>query len=577
MLHLTPTLVLVFVLATGLVACGGKGERGGDGGVDAHASDAGADAGDQAVSLSLGELYDVSGDGSGVLEEDLATPTGEEEFLVMVQSLAVAVNRMEPFFVAVTPGTMARRAPVLSPPSVGALPWPRPRVVLPASRPWAVPTLDLFAPGRSRGGVSPAVLTDLRERLRGQPVPRGVLPPPSPAPPPVEGDTLSFQIGGAGGVSTVDASVILVSESLLVCLDKTTDPNLEMDPALLEEVAMGFEGIALPRIRAFFGQESDVNGDGRVTLLFSPIVAETATAYVNPYDLVTDPELRPPGVAANDQEILYVAPPQLLPPHMGTARAILETLAHELQHAIYFYRKYILNSQLYGVESVYITEGLSGLAQDLSGYQAGLFFIGKTALDQWDLISINDLARSSGNYFMDRSELYGGAYLLLRYLFDQAGGEVLLPDGMVDEAASPGLAWLRALVDSPHLGEASLQEASAQGVTELATDFFTALMVDDRLDQADELLNPDPRYHFLSPTVDPLTGRQRGTTMFEVFMGAVTKTGPIVRDVADADGGIRAGGSEYLWVVASVPGSLNLRVTADPVRVDPLVRVFRVR
>lgn len=387
---------------------------------------------------------------------------------------------------------------------------------------------------------------------------------------------MPFEISAPSGVVTIDASVLLVSNALVIALDQTTDPSLTLDASTLEEIATGFEQVALPRLRVFFGPESDVNADGRVTVLFSPLVADTGTAYVNPYDLVTDPALQPAGVATNDQELLYVTPPQMLSPQTGTPRAIVETLAHEFQHAIYFYRKYQLNDQIDGQESVYITEGLSGLAQDLSGYQAGIFFRNKSALDQWDLMSVNDLVLSGGWYYMDRPELYGGAYLLVRYLYDQAGGDTLRPDGSVDLASSPGVPWLRALVDSPLLGEASVEDAAGADVVSLSTALHTALMVDDRTGAQNQPLNTDPRYNFLPTTVDPLTGRQRGTSMIESFMTMVHKSGPVVRDLADVNEAIRPGGAEYVRVQADGPGTLRLRIAADPVEVDPFVRVFRI-
>ncbi len=546
------TLALLCALALLASACGDDDNSGPDAAVDAGV-DASPDAGPGPVSLDLGALYDVTTDASGVAQVTVATPNGDEVFLAMVQARSRTRATQEIWSIDAQPDLQRRHrvAPAL------------------ATGPATAPPL--------RCGFDLAALRDLRDRLRGQPIPRGQLwPLPPPVPPPAEGSTVPFQVGTPSGVETIDASVLHVSPSLVIALDRTTDPSLSLDASDLQEIADGFEDVVLPRLRVFFGQESDVNADGHVTVLFSPLVAQTGTAFVNPYDLVTDPGSRPAGVAANDQELLYVTPPQLLDPQQATPRAMLETLAHEFQHAIYFYRKYLLNDQLNGNESVYITEGLSGLAQDLSGYQAGLFFINRAALDAWDLQSINDLVLSLGAYYMDRPELYGGAYLLMRYLYDQAGGDTLQSDGTVDTAASPGVPWLRALVDSSLLGEASIEDAAGQGVVALATDWLTALMVDDRDDDLGDPLNDDPRYNFLPPATDPITGRQRGTTMFETFMGMVQKTGPVVRDLADVNNAIRPGGSEYVRIEASSPGTLTVTVEADPTAVDPFVRLFRI-
>lgn len=550
-------LVLPFFVA-GIAACGDDAQPGQDAIPTDAGIDAEADAGLTGLSLELGEIADVTADASGEAAITLSTPTGQEEFLLMIQSRARALGNQEPYSLTAWSDALHARRTL-----AGVSPSPPPSPM-----------------GRAefRCGFDLGVLETLRDRLAGQAPPRGQLPAPlPPGPTPNEGATVTFEISGGSGVETIDASVLHVSSTLVICLDKTTDPSLTLDGSDLQAIADGFAQVVLPRERIFFGHESDVNQDGHITLLFSPLVADTATAYVNPYDLITDPALRPAGVAANDQELIYLTPPQMLDPHMASPRAILETVAHEFQHSIYFYRKYLLNDQLGGQESVYITEGLSGLAQDISGYQAGIFFESKSALDAWDLISFNDLVLSGGGYFMDRSELYGGAYLLMRYLYDQAGGDVIRPDGTVDEVASSGATWLRAFESSPLLGEAAIEDAAGRSSLALATDWLTALMVDDRVDEHGTPLNEDPRYNFLPTTTDPITGRQRGVSMFDSFMGMVQRTGPVVRSLDHADHAIRVGGSEYVQVSAERSGTLSVRVFADPEDVDPFVRVFRVK
>jgi len=559
--HLIQYFSLLPLLLFPLAGCGDDAQPDQDAALPDAAADAGPDAEADAaltgLSLEVGEIADVPADASGVASVTLATPTGQEAFLLMIQSRARALRDQEPYVLNNWRSAQRSHKAMSHPGS-------------PATAVGATSRVGF------RCGFDAAALTTLRDLLAGHVPPRGQLHDPiPPGPTPTEGATVSFEIDGGGGVETVDASVLYVSSALVICLDKTTDPSLTIDGSDLQAIADGFENVVLPRERIFFGQESDVNQDGHITLLFSPLVANTATAYVNPYDLITDPSLRPAGVAANDQELIYLTPPQMLDPHMASPRAILETVAHEFQHAIYFYRKYMLNDQLGGQESVYITEGLSGLAQDITGYQAGIFFESKSALDAWDLISYNDLVLSGGGYFMDRNELYGGAYLLMRYLYDQAGGDVLRPDGTVDEAASGGAAWLRTFASSPLLGEAAIEQAAGEPSLALATDWLTALMVDGRVDSQGDPLNEDPRYNFLPTSTDPITGRQRGVSMFDSFMGMVDRTGPVVRTIDNADQVIRVGGSEYIQVSAEGAGSLRLRLFADPEAVDPFVRVFR--
>ncbi|MFH2009643.1 MAG: hypothetical protein ABI333_23825 [bacterium] len=524
-----------------------------DAAVDAAPQSDGGDAGTTALSLELGELLTVDADASGLAQITLATPEGVEEFIVMVHSRASTVNSLR----AYTAGMP--QAKLGTPPA----------------------SSDTML--RRWGCLSAGGQVDLRDvvaRLRDRPSARRPpgRRPPLPVPPPNPGELVSFEIGTSTGIVTVQSEVLLVSASLVIAIDRDTDPTLELDATTLDEIATGFEDIVLPRERIFFGDESDVNDDGHVTLLFSPLVYESgATAYVNPWDLITDPLVRPSNVAGNDQELIYITPPQLLEPYMATPRAILETVAHEFQHAIYFYRKYMLNATVGEPESAYITEGLSALAQDLTGYQAGNFFVSMAALNDINDVSVNDLVGSGGYYIYERDgALRGSGYLLLRYLYDQAGGDTVLPNGDIDVAGSPGIGWLRDFVDSPELGVASIEAATGQTVAQAAADWYIAMMVDDRTDDQSQPLNTDPRYNYLPTATDPLTDRTRGTSMFESF-GTAHKTGPLVQEITAADGGIRIGGVEYLHLVATSTDVTAVTIAADPQDVDIGIVIFRIR
>jgi hypothetical protein len=554
----TASLAAAAILSFWLVGCSDDADPGDNNNATGDAAvDAQPDTGPQALALDLGEIVTVDASATGTAEVTLLTEGGDEEFLILAQSRDDQLNIIRPFTVGL-PQQRSRRT------------------ITPA----ITPNERLGRWGCLSGGGQ-VDLARVVDGLRGLPVPRGQVdrPVPRPVPPPNVGEMVDFEINSNAGLVTVATEVLLVSASLVVVLDRDTDPTLELDATMLADIASAFEDIVLPRERIFFGVESDVNDDNHITVLFSPLVNESgATAYVNPYDLVTDPAARPAGVAANDQELLYVTPPQLLPPHMGTVNGIVETLAHEFQHAIYFYRKYQLNDTVGDPESSYITEGLSALAQDITGYQAGNFFVAKAGLDEIDDISINDLVASQGGYYNDRDgALRGGAYNLIRYLYDQAGGDVLLANGDIDLDNSPGVAWLRDLVDSPELGVANIETAAGQPLTDVATDWYTAQMVDDRTDAQNHPLNTDPLYNYLPTATDPLTGRTRGTSMIESFMDMVHKTGPRILDFDQADGWIRPGGAEYLRLTATQSPTTTFTLAADPDNVNLRLVIFRTR
>ena len=195
--------------------------------------------------------------------------------------------------------------------------------------------------------------------------------------PPKVGDTRDFLVDGDGhgNIVTISAECQAVDEVAAYWVDKTTTPLASLSATLLGQVSDGFSKVAMPRLRAYFGHESDINGDGVIAVLFTPLVAKLGNdtiAYVSPCDLL-DPAVVPYCTGSNKMELLYIAPPSGTSSWSQNPRMLLETAAHELQHAIYFYRKFVVFNIL-TAENPYVAEGLSGLAEDLSGYQSSLAY-----------------------------------------------------------------------------------------------------------------------------------------------------------------------------------------------------------
>lgn len=209
------------------------------------------------------------------------------------------------------------------------------------------------------------------------------LPSPPPPPPPVAGDHRAFKVAHpvTNKVSDIDAECIRVGSSLVVWLDRTTSTPKPADITAdkLDGVVAGFETTVLPRHRVFFGKESDVDQDGMVHILYTPLFADTGVvAYVSLCDL--EKVLGCP--AGNASELIYATPPdQIQGTMMNSVSSMLEVIAHEFQHSIYFYRKYMLNSQTTKDENLYIHEALAGLGEDFSGYGNGTFFVWQAALE----------------------------------------------------------------------------------------------------------------------------------------------------------------------------------------------------
>jgi hypothetical protein len=104
-------------------------------------------------------------------------------------------------------------------------------------------------------------------------------------------------------------------------------------------------------------------------------------------------------------------------------------------------------------------------------------------------------------------------------------------------------------------------------------DFYTALAVSNR-DAAGLAAPTNGCFSYLPTRQDPVTTKQRGTSLFAQFHGQ-GMAGPHVAPAAEADAELLPGGVEYLSLDA-VPGraELSFGLRVDP-QVLPRVRVAR--
>lgn len=551
-------LTLIAALLGGFAGCSDGGAEHADGGGADGADSQPADArGDGPSGLALGGFVDFEADKKGVIRgtQELA---GGEKFLLLLTSAAREARVQRDYKVVSTRTTTRSSSSV--PPRYEGGGW---------SRRAPQPGLEL------------ATRCDFARRL-GRVLgsasgPLEPLAPPANAmgAPPNKGDKRSFSIRVSGTTHKITAEAIHVDKVATFWIDRTTTPAATIKTAVLTELADGFAKTVVPRERIYFGKESDVDGDGQISVLLSPLVSKSAVAYVSPCDLV-DPKKITGCAVSNHAELIYLSPPNTLTSSYATPKAMLETIAHEFQHAIYFHRKYLLNkSSAPAGENPYVTEALSHLAQDLTGYQAGNFYVLLATLKSIDLVSIPNLADAEISSYVPKPAdgvLRGAGYLLLRYLFDQAGGDAMDKSGTPQDKG--GIAWLHKLIDQPETGVASILKASSMSYAQLTSRFWTALAVSNRR-SGGELVNRDKRYAYLPTTTDPLTQRTRGCDLFLSFH-ASSLTGPATQDIEKADGKLRPGGGELLTLTPDKGDQLELQLTTDP-RAKAKARLIRVR
>jgi hypothetical protein len=377
------------------------------------------------------------------------------------------------------------------------------------------------------------------------------------------GDTAGFEVYNGSRYVDIEAEAIEVTDELVLWKDLTTEnPYGDLDPDMLADIVASMEGIVLPRERELFGDVSDVDGDGKLWVLLTYTVNQYgAQAYVTGCDIGITDGCYGYGHGHEIVYMGYVDPADT----RATANGITETIAHELAHLIYSYHKALLND-LTGVdENIYVTEGTSAMAQDLTGYNNGNQYVWATALDMSDTygsedysvqaLSLNDLFRGTGYYDLARDgSLRGGAYLFLRYLFEQQGGMEVQSDGAFTDLG--GIAWIRGFFSVPETGVEAVEITTGADFQDLALDFWTTLVVSGRG------INDDPRYNFEPRVEDPLTGYSYGVDPYANIHGWLQLTGPLVQPLDEADGALRAGGVEYLEISLEA-GRFSLPVSVD--------------
>ena len=163
------------------------------------------------------------------------------------------------------------------------------------------------------------------------------------------------------------------------------------------------------RIVAAFGSPSDVDGDGRIAFLYSPLVDDVGLGgFQDPTSVLAEVF----GGSGNRTDLLFLSPTQ--PP--ASYRSLL---VHEFQHLINFHQHVLVRGG--ESEATWLDEGLSHVAEDLvdgfvSGGNSGnvsafLADPGAVGLTAQDRVSAPER---------------GAAYLFVRSLLDRFGEAILL-------------------------------------------------------------------------------------------------------------------------------------------------------
>ncbi len=190
---------------------------------------------------------------------------------------------------------------------------------------------------------------------------------------PIIGDLREFEVLRAdGGFDQVTARVRLVSERAILYEDRTAEGSLSQEDITL--FAGLFDNPIYPVNTENFGYPSDLDGNGRVIILFTPTVNRLSPPgsddFVGGFFFGLD--LMPNLEHSNAGEVFYIIVPDPTGEYGNVwgadliRRWVSPILAHEFQHMINHNERFIERGAPQR-EALWLSEGLAHMAEDLVG------------------------------------------------------------------------------------------------------------------------------------------------------------------------------------------------------------------
>ena len=378
------------------------------------------------LTLTVGQYVaiDPASDG-GCLTFPANMSADSAEYLLVPQSAAATFGESSPF--------QLRTA------TLGATAMLGRRLAEPASPRTAATRFDgmLRALGHARSFTAAAALRS----APGAAAPRALLAPT----PPVVGNIRSFVVCNSLDCSTfktVSARARAVGAHVAIYID-TLAPAGGLDSAHLDTLRQVFDTLLYPLDTATFGAVSDLDTNGVVIALMTPVVnalvTKTAcgsTGFIAGFFYPGDLDLSAPASSSNHGEIFYsiVADPTATLSCAHTSGEVDSitpgTFVHEFQHMINFAGHVLLRPGTASEEG-WLDEGLSKYAEELAGRK----YLALTPPDNgtFSLYAFNDvddaykyLSATGASPLLiefDQGTLaeVGASWLFARYLVDQFG------------------------------------------------------------------------------------------------------------------------------------------------------------
>jgi hypothetical protein len=440
----------------------------------------------------------------------------------------------------------------------------------------------------ARGSVAPPALRDdaleesLRDRERAQLSPRidaarrwyASRVPALPKTPAL-GDLITINVNAAVPCSNPvyhAVRVVAIGSKALV-LEDTLNPKPGFTASDFQRFAARFDTLVYPLDVAAYGMPTDIDGNGRIAIVFTLAVNEltppSAPSYVGGLTFSRDlfPQVATARAqacpASNEGELFYMMTPDPYGVVNGNRRSAgfvdtvaTSVLAHELVHLINASRKLYVNTAAPRFEEKWLDEGLAHIAEELLFYRES----GLASRSNLDYATLAETNRTRGAY---RADMAANAARYKEYLLATAssspyrGGDALPTRGaawsllryLADRTrTSDGDVWAR-LVDNSATGMANLQGVFGKDVPAMVRDWAGSHELDDRGVPSAAFRQPSWNWHSIYGGIDGLPA---------FYPLQPTPLGP---STSTTTGSLVAGGADFHTF--SVPANGTATITLD--------------
>jgi hypothetical protein len=374
---------------------------------------------------------------------------------------------------------------------------------------------------------------------------------------PMVGERKSFQVFTASGdFQEVTAVAEYVGSQAVLFVDEAA-PSGGYTQADLRLFSDRFDEVIFPTVTDNFGAVSDLDGNGRVVILFTPAVNALtdrgADGFVGGFFFGLD--LLPEKDNSNAAEIFYT----LVPDPTGVfsdarpKKRLLEVmpaiLVHEFQHMVHFNERVLMRGAQAN-EALWLSEGLAQYAEELVARQYATR--GDSASQELFLVGTRDRSRrylagtdsvsvivSSGQGSLAER---GAGFLHVLYAADRFGGDLI-----------------GRLTRTEDTGVANLESKTGTLWADLLSDWWSAVFLDGLGAETPPMLFPgvDLRYFLGDPF--PLNPSDPGSG-----------------DFIDA-GFLRSSSAKYYIVTPSSGGYMILRLGGDSGSASLVQAALRMR